>query len=172
MTAISTRNARVLVAGILLCAAFALAGASFADAATFAKPAHAGPQEKGPAATAAEKAKAKAAGAGEGIVQSVSTTAIVLRALDGSTVSVPVAPSTHVFVDGKLAVLVDVKPGFVASGAWKTGKPAAVLQAFDLAGLHSVSVGIVTSVSPGLLVVAGAGGDTVSIRLNAATRVI
>src|SRR5438128_565818 len=71
--------------------------------------------------------KAKA-GTREGIVQSVSAKAIVLRELDGRTVTIPVAPSTQVFVDGKRATLHAVKAGFVASVAWKTSRPARVLQ--------------------------------------------
>ena len=150
-------------------AAVALAAPSFAKAATFAKPAHPGSQGKGPAARGAGNAKA---GVAEGIVQSVSAKAIVLRELDGSTVSVPVASSTHVFVDGKRASLGDVRAGFVASAAWKAGKSAPVLRAFDLSGQHAVSVGVVDSVSTSVLVVTRTGGTTVSIPINAKTRVL
>jgi len=108
----------------------------------------------------------------EGIVQSVSAKAIVLRELDGRTVSVPVALSTHVFVDGKRSSLRVVKAGFVASAAWKTGKPASVLQAFNLLRQNPVSVGVVDSVSPGVLVMKESGGTTVSIPVNAGTRVL
>jgi hypothetical protein len=111
------------------------------------------------------------AGTREGIVQSVSAKAIVLRELDGRTVRIPVAPTTQVFVDGKRALLRNVKAGFVASVAWKTGKPARVLQAFDLLGSHAVTVGVVDSVSADVLVVKENGGDTVSIPVNAKTRV-
>jgi hypothetical protein len=69
-------------------------------------------------------------GSAEGIVQSVSAKAIVLRQLDGSTVGVPVGPGTHVFVNGKNASLRDVKRGFVASVTLKPGKPA-TLRAID-----------------------------------------
>ena len=100
-----------------LLAAAALAGP--ASAGPFAKPAHEDSKAKAPAApkpTAAVNPKVKA-GAGEGIVQSVSAGTVVLRELDGSTVSVPVGSSTHVFVDGKRAKLGDVKPGFIASAS-------------------------------------------------------
>jgi hypothetical protein len=135
-------------------AAVVLAGPSFAGAATFAKPADA------------------KAGAREGIVQSVSANAIVLKELDGRTVRIPVALSTHVFVDGKRASLRDVRAGFVASVAWKTGRSARVLQAFDLLGPHAVSVGVVDSVSTGVLVVKESGGATLSVPVNERTRVL
>ena len=120
MSDVSRRRWSAAVAVTVGFAAVALAGPSFAEAATFAKPAHPG-QGKAPPARGAGNAKA---GAGEGIVQSVSAKAIVLRELDGRTVSIPVALSTHVFVDGKRASLRDVKAGFVASAAWKAGKSA------------------------------------------------
>jgi hypothetical protein len=108
----------------------------------------------------------------QGIVQSVSARAVVLRELDGTTVSVAVAPSTHVFVNGKRASVRDVKTGFVASAAWKPGNPARVLQAFDLSGPNAVSVGVVRSVATDALVVTETGGTTVSIAVNARTRVL
>jgi len=166
---------RAVVAVTIVVAALPLAAPSLARAATRAKPAQAGAPAKAPPAHGAAAVKA---GRGEGIVQSVSANAIVLRELDGSTVSVSVAASTHVFVDGKRASLRDVKAGFVASAAWKAGGSARVLQAFDLSGQHAVSVGVVDSVSSGLLVVtktsgtSGTGGTTVSIPVNAKTRVL
>lgn len=149
--------------------AVVLAGASLAEASTFEKPVPAGSQGKAPPARGPGNAKA---GAGKGIVQSVSATAIVLRELDGSTVRIPVAANTHVFVNGLRASLRDVRAGFVASAVWKAGKPARVLQAFDLSGPKAVSVGVVDSVSTGALVVTGTGGSTVSIRVDAKTRVL
>jgi hypothetical protein len=154
MSDIAKRRWSATVAVTVGLAAVVLAGPSFAEAAAFAKPAHA-------------KVDAR-----EGIVQSVSAKAIVLRELDGRTVSVPVALSTHVFVDGKRASLRDVNAGFVASVAWKVGNPARVLQAFDLLGRHPVSVGVVDSVSTGVLVVTESDGTTVSIPVNARTRVL
>jgi hypothetical protein len=168
MNDLSRRSWSTAVAVTFACAALALAGASSAGAATFAKPAQPGPPAN--AASPGKSSAAHGAGTGEGIVQSVSTSAIVLRELDGSTVSVPVGSSTHVFVDGKKALLRDVKVGFVASATWKAGKPAPVLRVFNLSGPHAVSVGIVDSVSAGVLVVTGTGGTTVSIPISAKTR--
>jgi hypothetical protein len=174
MRDVSTRVWRAAVA-VSIVSAVAFAGPSFARAATLAKPAQAGGPGKTPPAHGAAEVKA---GRGEGIVQSVSANAIVLRELDGSTVSIAVASSTHVFVNGTQASLPDVKAGFVASAAWKAGGSARVLQAFDLSGPHAVTVGVVDSVSSGVLVVtetsatSGAGGTTLSIPVNAKTRVL
>jgi len=111
-------------------------------------------------------------------VQAVSAGAIVLRQLDGSTVSISVGSGTQVFVDGKKASLSDVKAGYIASAAWKAGGAARVLQTFDLSARHPVRVGVVGSVSAGAVVVretgatAAAGGATVTIAVNAKTRVL
>ncbi len=153
--------------GVTVGVAVALAGPAVSGAATLAKPVPAGAQAN-PSPRGEGKGKS---GAGKGIVQSVSAQAIVLRELDGSTVGVPVASSTHVFVDGKRASLRDVKAGFVASAAWRAGKPARVLHAFDLSGPNAVSVGVVDSVSARSLVVTGTGGARVTILVDAKTRV-
>src|SRR5205823_9734391 len=94
---------------------------------TAAKPAQPGAQGKNPPARGGA-ANVKA-GRGEGIVQSVATNGVVLRQLDGSTVTISVGSSTQVFVDGKHALLMDVKAGYVASASWKEGGTAHVLQA-------------------------------------------
>jgi hypothetical protein len=143
-----TAAAAVLVALV----AVALAGPSVAEAAAPAKPAKAGAQK--------------------GIVQSVSPKAIVLRELDGSTVRVTVAPSTRVFVDGRRATLHDIRRGFVATATGSAGKPARVLQAFNLSGQHAVRVGVVDSLSDGVLEVTLTDGGTLSIRVNAKTHVL
>jgi hypothetical protein len=150
----------------------ALAGPPIAAA---AKPAQPGSQGKGPPAHGAANIKA---GHGEGIVQSVSGNAIVVRQLDGSTVNLTVTASTHVFVDGKSASVGDVNAGFVASAAWSTGGTTRVLQAFDLSAKHALTVGVVDSVSTGAVVVtqtgasSGSGGTELTIAVNAKTRVL
>jgi hypothetical protein len=127
----------------------------------------------GPAvAEAAAPAKPAKPGARKGIVQSVSPRAIVLRELDGRTVRVRVAPSTRVFVDGRRATLNDIRRGFVATATGSAGKPARVLQAFNLSGQHAVRVGIVDSLSNGVLEVTLTGGGTLSIAVNAKTHVL
>jgi hypothetical protein len=152
MSDISKRRWSATVAVTVGLVAAVLAGPSFAEAATFAKHAKAGTRE--------------------GIVQSVSAKSFVLKELDGRTVRIPVAVSTRVFVDGKRASLRDVRAGFVATVAWKTGRPARVLQAFDLLSQNAVSVGVVDSVSADVLVVKESDGTTLSVPVNARTRVL
>jgi hypothetical protein len=162
---------RVSVTAVV--AAVALAGPAVVQAATAAKPAQPGAQGKNPPARGGA-ANVKA-GRGEGIVQSVAANGVVLRQLDGSTVSISVGSSTQVFVDGKHALLTDVKAGYVASAAWKEGGTAHVLQAFDLSARHAARVGVVDSVSTGAVVLTETGvtsGATVSIPVDAKTRVL
>ena len=73
----------------------------------------------------------------QGVVQSVLAKAIVLKELDGSSVSVPIDARTRFLVDGKRASLRDVKPGFVATATWKAGEAAREVQALDPS--HSTS---------------------------------
>jgi hypothetical protein len=120
----------------------------------------------------AQAAKPAKAGTRKGIVQSVSPKSIVLRELDGSTVRIPVAPTTRVFVDGKRATLANVKRGFVVTVTWTAGKPARVLQAFNLSGQHAVSVGVVDSLSDGVLEVTLLDGSSLSIPVDAKTHVL
>lgn len=129
-----------------------------------AKPDH-GAKPKPPhgAAPAAHQA-----GSAHGIVQSVSARAVLVRELDGSIVSVPVEPSTHVFVDGRRASLADVGPGFVAAASWTTDRPAGELEAFD----PSATFAVVQSVTAHSLVVTDASGKTVTVRVAPRTRVL
>jgi hypothetical protein len=112
--------------------------------------------------------KGQAAGSASGIVQSVAADAVVVKELDGSAVSVPVGPSTRVFVDGARASLAAVQPGFVVSTSWSAGKPTAELLVFD----PSANVGVVQSVSEDLVVATDSAGRTVTVRVTPRTRVL
>ena len=62
-------------------------------------------------------------------MQSVGSTTVVVKQLDGSAVTVPVdRRTTQVFVNNKHAQWTDVKPGYVLSATWKAGKPAPTLR--------------------------------------------
>jgi hypothetical protein len=68
-----------------------------------------------------------------GIVQAVSLRTVLLRQLDGSTLTVPVNARTRVRLDGRRATLADVRPGFVAIAVWtRIGRPAQELNVFRL----------------------------------------
>jgi hypothetical protein len=78
--------------------------------------------------TAATTAPPGSSLSARGIVQSVSTSTVVVKQLDGSVVSVPVDRRTHVFVNNKPTQWTDVRPGFVLVASWKAGKPAPILR--------------------------------------------
>ena len=56
-------------------------------------------------------------------MQSVLADAVVLKALDGSSVRVPVGPKTRIFVDGKRALLGNVDAGLSAIAGCMGGNP-------------------------------------------------
>src|SRR5688572_13630756 len=103
METVMTEGSSRLQVATAVAAAFAavvvaLAAPSFASAAQVAKPAQeeftapGKPRDKAPPPSVEGKGKPDGkAGDGEGIVQSVSATTIVLRELDGGTASIPVA---------------------------------------------------------------------------------
>jgi glucose/arabinose dehydrogenase len=66
-----------------------------------------------------------------GIVQSVSRSVIVLKELDGSTLTIRVDAKTRVLLDGKRASLLDVRPGFVAVVKHERNR-AQEIRAFDV----------------------------------------
>jgi hypothetical protein len=118
--------------------------------------------------TTTTRTPAAPAGSVHGIVQSVGGGVVVVTQIDGSTVGVPVAASTRVFVDGQRVSLAGVQPGFVASASWKAGKAAGELFVFD----PSASVAVVRSVSAHGVVVSDAAGNTVTVPLTPRTRVL
>jgi hypothetical protein len=127
-----------------------------------------------PAQTQTNPSNGKSRGAqvtDQGLVQSVSANAVVLKALDGSTANIPVGPQTRVLVDGRIAPLTDVKPGFVAIVKWEGGKSAQQLEAFDLSTKSGERLATVESVSKTAVDVTGASGGTVTIHANVRTRV-
>jgi hypothetical protein len=64
----------------------------------------------------------------QGVVQSVSGSAVVVRQLDGSAVSVGISRNTRITVDGRPGKISDVKPGFVLVTSVKVGQPASALR--------------------------------------------
>jgi hypothetical protein len=107
-----------------------------------------------------------------GIVQSVSATQIVLRALDGSTITITIGPRTHVLLNSDSAPLTAIQPGYVATALHDGNRPAVYVRAVGRAPLV-VDKGVITAVSstsitlrtgPGLVMITI--GPTTSIQLN------
>ncbi len=103
-----------------------------------------------------------------GIVQSVSPSAVVLRALDGTDVTVPVGPATRVRLNGRAAALAAVSPGLVAEAVRVGSGTAVALRAFGRASGRLES-GRVVRVLPRALVLRRGPGDTVRVRISART---
>lgn len=110
-------------------------------------------------------------------MQSVSADRLVLKALDGSTIVVPIDTRTRVFIDGKPASISDVRPGFVAVVTMRgaSGQAALEVDAFTTSPGPAPPVatvaGVVRSVSPGRLVLASLDGTILTVVIDAAARV-
>ena len=66
-----------------------------------------------------------------GTVQSVSSTQLVLKELDGSTVTVPVSADTKVMVNGQEASISSVETGYLALAIRDGDNPAKAVRAHD-----------------------------------------
>jgi hypothetical protein len=107
-----------------------------------------------------------------GIVQSVSSNQLVLRALDGSTITITVGPKTKVSLNDAAAPLSAIQPGYVVGALHDGSRPAVYVRAVGRAVLV-VDKGVIVSVSSTLLVLrTGAGpvtitvGPSTSVQLN------
>jgi len=86
-----------------------------------------------------------------GIVQSVSASQLVLRALDGSTITITVGPKTKVFLNDAPAPLSAIQPGYVVGALHDGSRPAVYVRAVGRAPLV-VEKGTIVSVAAGSLV--------------------
>jgi hypothetical protein len=66
-----------------------------------------------------------------GTVESVSSTEVVLKELDGSSVTISVNSHTRVLVDGQEASITDLKSGYVGLAIRDGNNPARALRAHD-----------------------------------------
>jgi hypothetical protein len=122
----------------------------------------------GAALAAASPAAAADRVVDRGIVQSVAPSAIVLRALDGTEVTVPVGTATRVRLNGRTATLAAVSPGLVAEAIRARSGTAIALRAFGRAS-GRVESGRIVRVRPRALVLRRGPGDTVRILVSART---
>jgi hypothetical protein len=85
-----------------------------------------------------------------GIVQTVSSETLVLRALDGVDVEVRLGPLTRFRLNGRPATVGDLRPGFVAEAVHDGARPALRVRVFGrvttttergrLVGVHDASL--------------------------------
>jgi hypothetical protein len=104
-----------------------------------------------------------------GIVQSIDPTAVVLRALDGTDVTVALGPQTRLRLNGRGASLDQIRPGFVAEAVTVGSGPARVLRAFGR--LAGVERGALVRLGARALVLRRVAGDRVRIPLGVRTSV-
>jgi len=106
------------------------------------------------------------AGVNRGVVQSVDASHVVVRALDGSTVTFDLSPRLVVRLNGGPAALGDITPGVVADVAVDAKGRAVMIRAFG-AQTTVTEKGLVTAVSKTSITIATAGGPrTVSLDRN------
>ena len=113
-----------------------------------------------------------------GIVQSVSASGIVLKVLDGTTLTIPIDSKTRVFLNGRPASILDIEPGVVAVVTYDGGEKAPAareVRAFS-PSFHPATFnggrGTVQSVSAGTLVLEGLDGGTLHVKIDKKTRVL
>jgi hypothetical protein len=107
-------------------------------------------------------------GAVRGVVQSVDSSQIVLRALDGRVVAFSIVPRTVVRLNGARAAVANIHPGFVARVVHDAQARALVIQAFGAA--TTTDRGVVTVVAKNALTLRVAGGGSVTVAIDGATK--
>jgi hypothetical protein len=112
----------------------------------------------------------QAATVDRGVVQSIDSSQIVIRSLDGSTISFPITPRTRVKLNRVSASLTDVAPGFVATVVADRKGRAVLIHAFGTSAT-TTDRGIVTSITSGVITLRTNGGGIVTVTTDAMTRV-
>jgi hypothetical protein len=108
-----------------------------------------------------------------GVVQSISSFQIVLRGLDGSTLSFSIAPRTQVLLNGAPASVSAIQPGFTAQVAHTAAGKALVIRAFGKPrAAKQLDKGVIVSVSATLIVLRQIDGSLVSVSVGPQTVVI
>jgi hypothetical protein len=100
-----------------------------------------------------------------GIVQSVAPDGVVLRALDGTEITVPLVAETRYQVNGRPATIAEIRPGFVAEVVTSGSGAAIVVRAFGLVE-RPVERGVIARLAPRGLVLRRGQGDTIRIPIN------
>jgi hypothetical protein len=108
-----------------------------------------------------------------GVVQSVNASQIVLRTLDGGSMSFQVVPRTRVKLNGRPATITDIGPGSVAEVTADGRGRAVVIRAFGTAGTATITDrGLVTVVSrTALMLTTDSGTRTIALDGNTRFRV-
>jgi hypothetical protein len=110
-------------------------------------------------------------GVDRGVVQSVSGDQIVLRTLDGGSLSFPVTPRTRVRVNGRPGAITDIGPGFVAEVATNDRGRAILVRAYGTStpAAQVSDRGVVTAITRTAITLTTDAG-TRTIALDGSTR--
>jgi hypothetical protein len=100
-----------------------------------------------------------------GIVQSVDPAGVVLRALDGTEITVPLVAETRYRLNGRPATIADLRPGFVAEVVMSASGAAIVVRAFGVVE-RPVEHGAIARLAARGLVLRRGQGDTIRIPIN------
>jgi hypothetical protein len=94
-----------------------------------------------------------------GIVQSVDPAGVVLRALDGTEITVALVAETRYRLNGRPATIADLRPGFVAEVVMSAPGAAIVVRAFGVVE-RPVEHGVIARLAARGLVLRRGQGDT------------
>ena len=103
-----------------------------------------------------------------GIVQSIDASAVVIRALDGTNVTVPLEPDTRFRLNGSDATLADIRPGLVAEVVIGGAGRAVAVRAFGRVD-RQVERGVLVRVARRAVLLRRGPADTVRLALTART---
>ena len=105
-----------------------------------------------------------------GIVQSITSERIVLRALDGSETTFRLGPRTRFRLNGLPAGVGNVRPGHVADVVLVGTGPVRVVRAYGRA-TAAIERGTIVSVGPTAVVLERTSGGIVTIGITASTAI-
>jgi hypothetical protein len=110
-----------------------------------------------------------------GVVQSVDAGQIVLRTLDGGSLSFRVVLRTRVRLNGRPAAITDIRPGFVAEVASDDRSRALLVRVFETSSPSTTisDKGVVTAVSKtAITLTTDTGTRTIALDRNTRFRVV
>lgn len=108
-----------------------------------------------------------------GIVQSVDSSSVTLKAKNGVTVTIALNAATKIRVNGKPATLDDVKVGYQARvRRARRGGPAKLLAAHEVPPTGTIAHGRVDSVGSSSITLKHKDGSTVTIDTNQDTKIL
>lgn len=107
-----------------------------------------------------------------GVVQSVGSDSLTLKAKKGDPVTVQVNGDTKIVVNGKAGSLSDIQVGYVAEVRGKKGEPAKAIRAHEPPAPGTLVVGNVSSVGSDSITLTKKDGSSITIGVTADTKIV